>query len=171
MVNDLVPDDFLEFIENWELYGAEANDTITSIDKIATDNGVDTMRIIVGTPWPLSDRILFDTRYCELNQDGCHMMLLSSSGNEHLISDKAIFSDKDRKDNALAFSHLIGCWVKPVKDENSGDVIGTHLLYFSQVQAGGNIPTFVQNKLGPLTALNSIKGSITWARNNKKRDK
>ena len=62
--------------------------------------------------------------------------------------------------------HLSGFWVKPAKDA-AGEIIGTHLLYYSAVDAGGNIPTFIQNSKGPKTALNSIKGAVTWAKNNK----
>ena len=57
--------------------------------------------------------------------------------------------------------------MKPAKNE-AGEVIGTHMLYFSAIDAGGSIPTFVQNSQGPKTALNSIKGAVAWGIKNKK---
>ena len=166
VVQGLMPDDFLRFFETWETVGAEANSSIDSIEKVGTDEGVDTMKVIANAPWPLSNRVMFSTRYLELNQDGGHMALFAAAGNERYINDPAIFTEKERKDLVLAVAHLTGWWVKPVKDE-SGTVTGSHMLYFSQVDAGGNIPTFVQNSQGPKTALNSIKGAVAWAKKNK----
>ena len=130
LIPDLVPDDFLRFFENWDTVGAEANDTVESIEKVGTDEGVDTLKIVAKAPWPISNRVMFSTRYLELNQDGGHMMLFCGNGNQRYIDDQAIFTEKERKKLVLAVVHLSGWWVKPVKDE-SGAVVGTHMLYFS----------------------------------------
>ena len=162
----LVPDDFKGFFENWDTVGASANATIESITKVGTDSGVDTLKIVAKAPWPLSNRIMFSTRYMELDLDGGHMMLFCSDTNERYMNDEAIFSAKEKKKLVVATVFCSGWWVKPVKDE-SGAVVGTHILYYSAIEAGGNIPTFVQNTQGPKTAMNSLKGSIEWAKANK----
>ena len=82
------------------------------------------------------------------------------------MDDEAIFPAKEKKKLVVAMVHLSGWWVKPAKNE-AGEVIGTHMLYYSAIDAGGNIPTFVQNSQGPKTSLNSIKGSVAWAKANK----
>lgn len=110
--------------------------------KVGSDEGVDTMKIVAKAPWPISNRIMFSTRYLELDVDGGHMMLFCADGNERYTNDEGIFTAQEKKKLVLAHVHLSGWWVKPVKDE-AGNVVATHMLYFSQINAGGNIPTFV----------------------------
>ena len=93
LIPNLTPDDFLPFFNNWETCGAEANDTVESIAKIGTDDGVDTLKIIAKATWPISNRIMLSTRYLELNQDGGHMMLFCGQGNERYTGDNAIFTE------------------------------------------------------------------------------
>ena len=81
VIAGIVPDDFRVFFENWDTVGASANATIESLVKIGSDDGVDIMKIVASTPWPLSNRIMFSTRYLELDIDGGHMMLFSAEGN------------------------------------------------------------------------------------------
>ena len=93
-------------------------------------------------------------------------MLFSGDGNQRYIDDQNIFTAKERKDLVIAHSYCSGWWVQPVKDAE-GNTIASKMLYLSQLDAGGNIPTFVQNSKGPATALDSIKGSVAWAKKNK----
>ena len=130
VIEGLVPDDFRAFFEQWDQHGAGANDTIDTIDKVGTDEGVDTMKVVAKAPWPLSNRVMFSTRYLEMDQEGSHMILFSAAGNERYQNDANIFTEKERKKLVVAICHLSGWWVKPVKDD-SGATIGTHMLYFS----------------------------------------
>ena len=135
-----MPDDFRRFMENWDTVGADANKTIESIVKVGTDGGVDTLKIVAKTPWPLSNRVMFSTRYMEFDVDGGHMMLFSADGNQRFIED--CLTAKEKKDLVVAHVFMSGWWVKPVKDAE-GNVTATEMLYMSQIDAGGNIPTFV----------------------------
>ena len=166
LIPDLVPDDFRFFFEHYDTVGAEANATLESVEKVGSDNGVDTIKAVARAPWPIYYRIMFSTRYLELDLDGGHMILFSGAGNDQYLNDPACYTAKEKADYVLATLHLTGWWAKPVKNE-AGSVIGTHLLYFSQVDAGGSIPTFVQNSQGPKTALNSLKGCVDWVRSHK----
>ena len=168
LIPGLVPDDFRVFFERWCEVGASANDSLESITLCGSDEGVDTLKVIALAPWPLSNRVMFSTRYLELDVDGGHMMLFCSDGNERYMNDEAIFSAKERKKLVVAYGHLSGWWVKPIKNERD-EIIGTHMLYYSAFDAGGNIPTFVQNSQGPKTALNSIKGTVAWVKANKQK--
>ena len=78
----VTPDDFRAFFENWDTVGASANETIESIVKCGTDEGVDTLKIVAKAPWPISNRIMFSTRYNEFDVDGGHMMLFCGAGND-----------------------------------------------------------------------------------------
>ena len=91
---------------------------------------------------------MFSTRYMEFDVDGGHMMLFSSETNERYSNDEACFTKKEKKDLVVATVFMSGWWAQPVKDAD-GNVTGTRLLYMSQIDAGGNIPTFVQNAKGP----------------------
>ena len=51
---DLIPSDFKAFMENWEAHGKDANQTLASLNKVGSDNGVDTFKLVVNVPWPLS---------------------------------------------------------------------------------------------------------------------
>ena len=144
VIDGIVPDDFRVFFEEWDTKGADANDTVESIRKVASDNGVDTMKIIAKAPWPISNRVMFSTRYLEMDVDGGHMMIFCSAGNDAMADDLAILDAKEKKKLVVATVHLSGWWVTPIKDE-SGAVTGTSMKYCSQIDAGGNIPTFVQN--------------------------
>ena len=81
VVSDLVPDDFKTLFENYETHAVEANATVKAAYKIGTDEGVDTIKSVVNAPWPVSERVMFCTRYLDLDQDGSHMILSSSDGN------------------------------------------------------------------------------------------
>ena len=127
------------------------------------------MKVVAKAPWPISNRVMFSTRYLEMNnEDGSHMMLFCSDGNDAMAANPEILTPKEAKKLVVATVYLSGWWVKPVKDE-AGTITGTSMQYFSQIQAGGNIPTFVQNSQGPKTTLNSIKGAVAWAKANKQR--
>ena len=166
LISGLVPDDFRTFFERWGEVGASANDTVESITHCGSDEGVDIFKVVAIAPWPISNRVMFSTRYLELDVDGGHIMLFCSDGNERYMNDEAIFPAKEKKKLVVAAVHLSGWWVKPVKNDQN-EIIGTHMLYYSAIDAGGNIPTFVQNSQGPKTALNSIKGAVAWAKANK----
>lgn len=142
VIPGIFPDDFRAFYDDWERHGAAANGSIDTITKVATDNGVDTLKIVIDTPWPLSNRVMFNTRYLEMDVDGGHIMLFCSAGNDAIVADAAIFTEKEKKKLVLATCFMIGFWVKPAKND-AGEVIGTHMLYFSSVDAGGSIPTFI----------------------------
>ena len=130
VIEGLTPDDFRTYFEQWDTLAVDSNKTIQSCEKIGTDDGVDTLKIIAKTPWPLSNRIMFSTRYLEFDVDGGHMMLFSGDANQRYIDDTNIFSAKERKDLVIAHVYMSGWWVKPVKD-GDGNTVGTNMLYLS----------------------------------------
>ena len=166
---DLVPEDFKQFMTEWEIHGLAANKTFVALEKVATDNGVDTMKIQAHAPWPLQNRVFFTTLYLELDQeDGSQLMTFCDDGNDSIRADENAFTAKERKDLTLAHIYLSGFWAQPVKDE-SGAVVSSRILYCNMMEVGGNVPTFVQSSKGPKTALNAVKGAIAWANENKQR--
>ena len=143
IIQGLVPDDFRTFFEQFDTLATSANDKIVSITKCGTDSGVDTLKIVAKEAYPIFNRVMFSTRYLEMDVDGGHMMLFSGAGNKHFEDDEAFFTPKEKKGGlVLATVHLSGFWVKPAKNE-AGEVIGTHLLYYSALNSGGHIPIFM----------------------------
>ena len=130
VIPDLVPDDFRVFFEQWDVHGAGANDTVESITKVSTDNGVDTLKIVAIAPWPISNRVMFSTRYLEMDMDGGHMILFCSDGNDALASNPEMMTAREIRKLVVATVYLSGWWVTPIKDE-SGAVTGTNMKYFS----------------------------------------
>ena len=83
------------------------------------------MKVVAKAPWPISNRVMFSTRYLEMNnEDGSHMMLFCSDGNAEMANNPAILTPQEKKKLVVATVYLSGWWVKPVKDE-SGAVVGT----------------------------------------------
>ena len=83
------------------------------------------MKVVAKAPWPISNRVMFSTRYLEMNnEDGSHMMLFCSDGNDDMPNNPAILTPQEKKKLVVATVYLSGWWVKPVKDE-SGAVVGT----------------------------------------------
>merc|ERR1712060_455782 len=82
LVSDLVPDDFRAYFERWDTAGKESNADVESIHNCGSDQGVDTIKIVGKAPWPLSNRVMFSTRYMEFDVDGGHQMLFCGDGNQ-----------------------------------------------------------------------------------------
>ena len=168
-VEGLVPDDFRPFFENYEQHGAAANDSVEMIEKLCTDSeGFDMFKCHVHAPWPISNRIMFSTRFMWFSEEEGHMLLFCSDQNEDVMADETKFTAQERKKMVVAICYCTGWWVKPIKDE-SGAVVATEMLFLNNTQAGGMIPQWVQNSLAPRTAEDSIKGTVQWAQTNKQR--
>ena len=105
----VTPEDFKEYLEKWDTYGEEANDTIDKVTKVANDNGVDTMKVSVFAPWPVWYRMMIITRYLELeNDDGSVLMLFSSDGNEQTLANAELYTEYDKANYVLATAYCIG---------------------------------------------------------------
>ena len=87
VIADLHPDDFKTFFVNWDTVGKDANATLESVVKVGSDDGVDVIKVVAKTPWPLSNRVMFSGRYLELDCDGGHMMLFTTDGNQRYMDD------------------------------------------------------------------------------------
>ena len=162
-IEGLVPDDFKAYIENFDTAGIESNEQFKSGEKVAEDNGVDTIKVVVHAPWPVWDRIMFFTKYMELDVDGSHLMLTSTAGNQRYLDDPNIYTQEEKDNMVLGHVFFSGGWFQPVKDAD-GKTIGTRFLTCTQMEFGGSIPTWVQNIMGPVTAKDGIFGCIEWAK-------
>ena len=164
-IEGVTPEDFRPYIEQWETDGIESNRNIKRGGKVATDNGVDTIVAEINAPWPVWNRIMFITRYMELDVDGTHMMLTCSDGNQQYLDDPNIYTEHDKNNFVLAHMYANGCIVRPVIED--GNIVATNLILMQQVDVGGSLPTWVQNMEGPKTVRNTIKGAVWWVKNQK----
>jgi hypothetical protein len=90
---------------------------------------------------------------------------MSSKWNDKFI-EKHFTQNKDCAKLVLA-TLFISVWkLQSVKD-TSGKVIGTKVTYVYNATAGGSIPTFLQNKVAPKTALDTIQGAVNFLRKKK----
>ena len=140
-IEGVTPDDFRPYMEQWETHGIESNRNLKRGGKVASDNGVDTMVAEIHAPWPVSNRIVFITRYLELDVDGTHMMLTSSDGNQRYLDDPEIYTQEDKDNLVLAHMYANGCIVRPVIED--GNIVATNMILMQQVDAGGSLPYFV----------------------------
>ena len=83
----------------------------------------------IATVYPFFDR-----------EDGEQIYIFSCTGNEELKEKH--FTAADKKKLVLATQYVGGWIIKPVKDD-SGNVIGSNLLYLNSSDANGNIPKFI----------------------------
>ena len=79
MQEGIVPDDFRQYFERWEEHGPAVNASIKCAEKIDAKNGDDLLKIVIETPWPLWNRVMYCSRYLEMDlEDGGNLMLFSS---------------------------------------------------------------------------------------------
>ena len=79
---------------------------------------------------------------------------MSSKWNEELI-EKHFTQNKECKKLVLATLFISAWRLTPIKDA-SGAIIGTNCLYLYNAAANGSIPTWLQNKQGPKTAIDAL---------------
>ena len=63
------PADFKSYIQNYETLASTTNNSIESSELITTDNGVDTIKLVMKVPWPCWSRVFYVTRYMELDME------------------------------------------------------------------------------------------------------
>ena len=86
------------------------------------------MKVVGKTPWPLSNRVMFSTRFIELDVDGGHMCLFSADGNGRYVEE--CMTAKEKKDLVVAHVFVSGWWVKPIRDAE-GNVTASEMLYMN----------------------------------------
>ena len=143
MVEGLTPmEDFNFFIENWPICAHKVNPLIIELKELEPVDGVSVAYTIAKCPAPLSNRINFAARYVRYDREpGEILFLMSERGAESRITTVD-------KDLVKAQLFIAGWQFIPVEDA-CGEVIGTKIFYLQSADAGGNIPSFVQNMAGP----------------------
>ena len=134
--------DFNYFIENWATCAPKVNPLIFDLKELEPVDGVPVAYTIAKCPAPLSNRINFAARYVRYDREpGEILFLMSERGAESRITTVD-------KDLVKAQLFVAGWQFIPVEDA-CGEVIGTKIFYLQSADAGGNIPSFVQNMAGP----------------------
>ena len=96
-----------------------------------------------------------------------HMLILSEQGNQEIL-DKHL-SKQERKDYVLARTFLCVYWILPRKCPQTGQTQkGSCIRYAFSGDTGGTIPAWVQNKVGPKTALDSVEGLLKYVKKQQK---
>lgn len=133
---------FNYFIENWATCAPKVNPLIIELKEMEPVDGVPIAYTIAKCPSPLNNRINFNARYVRYDrQPGEILFMLSEKGAESRITT----IDK----NLVKAQLFVAGWQFIPVEDSCGEVIGTKIFYLQSADAGGNIPSFVQNMAGP----------------------
>ena len=85
-----------------------------------------------------------------------HLLMISEQGNDELL--EQFHSSHEKKHYVLGRTFLCAYWIKPVYE--GANVVGANIRYAFSGDTGGIIPKFIQDMVGPKTALDSVEGLI-----------
>ena len=154
LARGMMPEEFKYFIQNWPVAAKQINSMIDSVEELEPVQGYNVTKTTANAPWPLSKRVIFAARYpCIHHEPDHHVLLIAEKGSET----RAKFTEKDAAEFALARCHIAGWSFKPVYEGET--LVGTRIIYVTCADAGGNVPTSVQNMVGPKQC-KSIVGSL-----------
>lgn len=155
LVRAVMPNEFKYFIENWLVAAKEINTMIDSIEELEPVQGIKISKSVANAPWPLSKRVVFAARYpCLDYKPNEHVFVMSEKGAESRIN----FTEQDAKDYALGKVFVAGWSFQPVHEGEK--LIGTRIFYLACADAGGNIPSSMQNLAGPKQAKTTVDNLI-----------
>lgn len=164
--DDYTPEQFEEFLQNFGQAFPQVNPMAQNVIPLQGDplqkQGV---KSVLKFPFPLTDRIMVHWKYLRMNrgpQGQEHMLILSEQGNEELL-DKHL-SKKERENYVLARTFLCVYWILPRICSKTGKVQGSCIRYAFSGDTGGTIPAWVQNQVGPKTALDSVQGLLKYVK-------
>lgn len=161
-VVDHHPEDFREFLENFSEAFPKVNPMARNVIPLEGNKDRQAVKTILKFPFPLTDRIMVHWKYLNLDRSPDeHMLIISERGNEDILAKHLTAEEKNKY--VLARTFLSVYWIKPVYKEN-GELCGTNIKYAFSGDTGGSIPAWIQNTVGPKTALDSVKGLIDYVK-------
>jgi hypothetical protein len=163
---DLLPERFRRFLTEFTEHFPKVNPMSKSILHL-TNQDEDPNRLgtksVLNFPFPLMDRLLIDWRYLKLDRaPNEHLLIISAAGTEQLLEQH--WTSQEKKEFVLARTFLCAYWIKPVYDEKNQNVIGSKIKYVYNGDAGGSVPKWIQNTVGPRTAYDSVNGLIKYTK-------
>ena len=109
VIDNLYPEDFKYFLENWSEVAPKLNPQLASIQILPEEQGYGVGKTIANAPFPLSNRVSFTARYPQVNyRDNEHIFLVSSLGLDEVISQN--LNEKEKKDLVVATVFIGGWW-------------------------------------------------------------
>lgn len=160
-VEGLTGSDFKYFIDNWCDCVAQVNPLILQVQSLEPVDGVPVAYTVAKCPPPLSNRVNFNARYVRYDREpGEILFMLSERGAESRVHTVD-------KNLVLARCFVAGWQFIPVLD-STGEEVGTKIFYMQSADAGGSIPSFVQNMAGPNQSKGIVLGLIEFLRKHQK---
>lgn len=152
-IEGLVPNDFINFIDNWAAFTKRFNPYVRSIDLMSgTGDKYQTYKTVSKAPWPMSDRYMFNAcyRFINFGQDE-HLLITSEKGLDAAFEQNLTAAERK---NLVRCSMSIGCWwFKPIRDMHG--VTATKLFSVVNADAGGKVPKWIQTIAAPQVAVQS----------------
>jgi len=113
-IHSLTPDDFIPFIEKWNVFTKKLNPYLVSMDKVESGD-YNSFKMTGRAPWPVAGRIMFATTYPMINYaKDEHILIVTDRGLEKIF-DKYL-SEDDKKNYVLGRMRFGGYWFTPNKD-------------------------------------------------------
>ena len=166
--DEYTPEQFQEFLQNFGQAFPQINPMARNVIPLEGNplqkQGV---KSVLQFPFPLTDRIMIHWKYLRLNRGPQeHMLILSEQGNQDLVN--KYLTRKEREQYVLARTFLCVYWILPRKCQRTGRVQGSCIRYAFSGDTGGTIPAWIQNQVGPKTALDSVQGLLNYVKRQQK---
>mmetsp|Transcript_34675 Transcript_34675/g.52310 ORF Transcript_34675/g.52310 Transcript_34675/m.52310 type:complete len:248 (+) Transcript_34675:115-858(+) len=154
------PDDFREFLENFNEAFPKVNPMVRNVLHLRFSDTREGVKSILKFPYPLRDRVMVHWKYLKMHRGKDeHLLIFSEQGNDDLL--KTYLSTNERKKFVLGRTFLCAYWIQPVRDSDNR-IIGSSIKYAFSGDIGESIPQWLQNSIGPKTALDSINGLVNY---------
>lgn len=160
------PDDFRDFLENFGDAFPKVNPMARNVVPLEGNPLRQAVKSVLNFPFPLTNRIMVHWKYLRLNRSPHeHMLIISEEGNQDIL--RKHLTPQERDQYVLARTFLCVYWIRPIHCPQTGRVRGSSVRYAFSGDTGGTIPAWVQNQVGPKTALDSVQGLMEYVNSNK----
>mmetsp|Transcript_19186 Transcript_19186/g.26601 ORF Transcript_19186/g.26601 Transcript_19186/m.26601 type:complete len:167 (-) Transcript_19186:51-551(-) len=160
------PDHFKDALASFNELFPKMNPVVKHVYHLVHDkhNCREGVKSVLKFPYPLKNRVMISWKYPKFYggvRKNEHLLIFSEEGNKDLLEHH--FTSTEKKEFELARTILRVFWVKPVYDSENNTIIGTTIRYAFSSDTGSSIPKWIQNAVGPKTALESVRGLINHA--------
>lgn len=170
------PNEFKEFLQNFNVAFPKINPMAQFVipleERSSSDARREAVKTVLKFPFPLADRIMVHWKYLQLNYQSRpneHLLILSQQGSDDESNQSSLtkqhLTTAEREKYVLAKTFLCVYWITPVVDGKG--VVRSNVRYAFSGDIGGKVPAWVQNSIGPKTAMQSIQGLINYVKERK----
>lgn len=157
------PTAFVPFLTRFNEAFPVVNKMTAWVESLIHESEREGIKSLVNMPFPLHNRLVVHWKYLKLGWNGDpdeHLLLISEQDNKVLLRNHVSRNELDKF--VLGRTHLCAFWIRPVRDHATNRVIGSMVRYAFSGDAGGCVPKFVQELMGPKSAHDSVVGLLSF---------